>query len=128
MTTAEADRLLDMADRILSGAVALPRGSGVRVAAVLARSALEDIVAELCAERGHDVSGTNMRVKLAILVALEAPHAGNAAMCWSGLSRACHQHAYEIAPHRGEIVGHVKRIREVGSAMTGGRRVVRQDS
>jgi hypothetical protein len=109
--TSDATRLLEQADRILSGAVALPRGRGARIAAVLARSAVEDIVANLCTSHGVDASASSMRVKLATLVAVDEPQAGELSMAWWALSRACHQHAYEIAPSHSEVAVLVANIR-----------------
>ena len=112
MMAVDAARLLGIADRILSGELALPRGTAVRIAAVLARSVLEDLVVDECGARGVDVSETSMRVKLATLTALSVPKAGELAMIWWTLSRACHQHAYEIAPSAGEIARLVASIRD----------------
>lgn len=117
MTTGEATRLLDVADRVLSGSVELPRGRGVRIAAVLARSALEDIVVETCAKYGVDVADATMRVRLATLIAVSDPKAGDLAMAWWSLSRACHQHAYEMAPHHGEVAEWVAAVRDQLSAV-----------
>lgn len=113
--TADAVRLLGAADRVLSGAVELPRGRGARIAAVLARSALEDIVVERCAAHGIDVAEATMRVRLATLIAVSDSSAGGLAMAWWNLSRACHQHAYEMAPHHGEVAHWVAALqRELG--------------
>jgi hypothetical protein len=112
MTTAEASRVLDVADGILSGTVTLPRGRGARIAAVLARSALEDVIVDVCARRGVEVGWASMRVKLATLVALSEPRAGELAMAWWGLSRACHQHAYEITPNHNEVAYLVAAVRD----------------
>lgn len=109
--TSDATRLLEQADRILSGAVALPRGRGARIAAVLARSAVEDVVAELCTSHGVDAGMSSMRVKLATLVAVDEPRAGELSVVWWALSRACHQHAYEMAPSHAEIAGIVQRVK-----------------
>jgi len=110
--TADAVRLLEAADRVLSGAVELPRGRGARIAAVLARSALEDIVIERCAAHGLDVAEATMKVRLATLLAVSDPRAGELAMAWWNLSRACHQHAYEMAPHPGEVAQWVASVRD----------------
>jgi hypothetical protein len=110
--TSDAARLLEAADRVLSGSVELPRGRGARIAAVLARSALEDIVVEACATHGIDVAEATMRVRLATLIAVSDPKAGELAMPWWNLSRACHQHAYEMPPHHGEVAHWVAAVRD----------------
>lgn len=108
--------LLDLAEQILSGRIRMPRGRGARIAAILGRTALEDVVEERCAKHGLDVSQASMRVKLACLRAVAQSVAGEAAMAWWGLSRACHQHAYEVAPHRAEVAHLVGRVRELATS------------
>jgi hypothetical protein len=68
-----------------------------------AATALEDVVVEAGVRHGVDVAEATMRVKLATLTALDDPHAGHLAMTWWSLSRACHEHAYEMPPHHGEV-------------------------
>lgn len=114
--TRTADTLLDLAERILSGRMPMPRGRGARIAAILGRTALEEVVDERCAREGLDVPRAGMRVKLACLRAVAGPVAGEAAVAWWGLSRACHQHAYEVAPHRSEVAHLVGRVRELATA------------
>jgi hypothetical protein len=84
-----------------------------RAAAILARSALEDLVTDACAREGVGVVRTSIRVRLACLRALVPSIAGDAAVAWSGLSRACHQHAYEIAPHHAEVSHLVWNVRQL---------------
>lgn len=103
MTGRTAAALLRLADLILSGTIRMPRGRGARVAALLTRTALEEIVDGLCRSNGLDVPQASMRVKLACLRAVSADGASDAALAWRGLSRACHQHAYEIAPSHLEV-------------------------
>ena len=107
--------LLDLAEKALAGTVVTPRARATRAAAILARSALEDVVTDSCAHEGIDVGRTSMRVRLACLRALVPSIAGDAAVAWSGLSRACHQHAYEIAPHRAEVSHFVAEVRRMAA-------------
>jgi hypothetical protein len=58
-----------------------------------------------------------MRVRLACLRALVPSIAGDAALAWSGLSRACHQHAYEIAPHHAEVSHLVAKVRRMAATI-----------
>jgi uncharacterized protein YheU (UPF0270 family) len=113
MSDVRAARLLDLAEKVLAGTVATPRARATRAAAILARSALEDIVTDSCAREGIDVGRTSMRVQLACLRALAPSIAGDAAVTWSGLSRACHQHAYEIAPNHAEVAYFVTKVRQI---------------
>ncbi len=113
--TPTSSALLDRAELILSGRIQMPRGRGPRIAAILGRTALEDMVAEWCAAEGLEVGEASMRVKLACLRAVARSVAGEAALAWWGLSRACHQHAYEVAPHRDEVAHLVGRVRELAT-------------
>ena len=81
----------------------------------LARSALEDLLTVSCALEELDVSRASTRVQLACLRAVLPSIGGAAAVAWSGLSRACHQHAYEIAPHHTEVVHLVSTVRQIAA-------------
>lgn len=108
-----AAALLKLADLILSGNIRMPRGRGARVAALLTRTALEEIVDAMCRVNGLNVPRASMRVKLACLRAVSADGAGDAAIAWWGLSRACHQHAYEIAPSHLEVTHLASTVRSL---------------
>jgi uncharacterized protein YheU (UPF0270 family) len=116
MSNDRAGRLLDLAEKVLAGTLVTPRARATRAAAILARSALEDLVIDLCAREGIDVGRTSMRVRLACLRAVAPSIAGDAAVAWSGLSRACHQHAYEITPHRAEVSHLMAKVRQMEAA------------
>ncbi len=109
--------LLKRADQILAGTIRMPRGRGARVAALLTRTALEDVVDAMCRANGLDVRRASMRVKLACLRAVSADGAGDAAIAWWGLSRACHQHAYEIAPSHLEVAHLASTVRSLESSV-----------
>lgn len=79
-------------------------GSSARLAAFLARQALEELVVERCHALGVDVRGASMRSRLVILASLDTTkRADAAALAWNGLSSACHHHAYELAPSVPEV-------------------------
>ncbi|TCM51298.1 hypothetical protein [Kribbella sp. VKM Ac-2568] len=101
MTT---ERLLQQAKAILDG---LPATSPrlIRVAAFLIRQALEAEVDAFCEDlvmpMRHPV---RMRSRLAVLHALDRSGlAATAEYAWIALSRACHHHAYELAPTVSEL-------------------------
>lgn len=95
---------LGYARDVLDGAVPMPRGRSTRAAAVLARQALEDAARGLCRSAGFDLDKATMRSRLVALRVLADDTAADAAgIAWAGLSRACHQHAYELAPTTGEV-------------------------
>lgn len=122
---ADADGLLHLARRIMSGDVAVPLGREARCAAALTRSALELIVPRLCAQNGLDVAKSGTHVQLACLRAVTAVEGvadagigGHAAVLWAQLSGACHQHAYELAPRTAEVADLLARCEELARHAT----------
>lgn len=95
-----AVQLLGQAQQILN-----TRHSGLsaRLAAFLARQALEDIVIQRCANAGAPAPRATMRSRLLILRGLWDSAAEPAAFAWNQLSDACHLHAYEMQPAVSEI-------------------------
>lgn len=94
--------LLGHAQRVINE----PRRDGLssRIAAFLARQALEVIVDERCTDLGAPAAWANMRTKLAVLRSLDAEEAADsAAIAWSRLSSACHVHAFELQPSAAEV-------------------------
>lgn len=97
-----AAELLGHAQRILTA----PSVDGLssRIAAFLARQALEDIVEQRCAEFGVVAPRAVARSKLLVLRAFDSADAADrAAYAWNRLSTACHIHAYELQPSREEV-------------------------
>ncbi|WP_308128467.1 hypothetical protein [Rhodococcoides kroppenstedtii] len=96
LALAHAERLLD------SSGVATPHSA--RLAAVLARQALEELVSTRCAELGVAVHDATMRSKLVILRSLDTQErADAAALAWNRLSSVCHHHAFELSPTVAEV-------------------------
>lgn len=94
--------LLAHAQQIMSGSRA--DGLSARMAAFLARQALEDIVDQRCTSLGAPAPWANARSKLVVLRALDTEDAADAAaIAWGRLSRACHVHAFELQPSAAEI-------------------------
>ncbi|BBZ18630.1 hypothetical protein [Mycolicibacterium gadium] len=96
--------LLDHADRLLDGEYGLG-ARGPRIAALLARSVLEDWLDE---QNASWVKQTypypTTRSKLVALGALKGTALGEQAKrAWHGLSLAVHRHAYELQPSVAEI-------------------------
>jgi hypothetical protein len=97
--------LIDHARAVLGGRTPVPPGQQAYLAAVLGRQALEDIIDHLCEQRfeplGHPVV---MRSRLIILaMVLDQDTARAMEIAWTGLSAACHHHAYELTPTTTEI-------------------------
>ena len=96
--------LLVHAEQLLSGALVASEGNSARLAAVLARQALELVIHARCTALGAGVEFASMRSKLVILRVLGGPHFADAATrCWHGLSAACHRHAFELSPTVTEV-------------------------
>lgn len=92
---------LALASAVLDGRIVVSGSQSARMAALLARQALEDTVMGLC---GQEMSQASMRARLSYLRAFaDSRTADSAAIAWNGLSQACHHHAYELTPSRGEV-------------------------
>ena len=107
MTRDDADPrdLLDMADGLLRRADPATAGLWPRASALLALHALEASLLRLWERRTLDLQGCSMRTQLICLRSYleDARLAARTGHAWSALSRACHHHAYELAPTSGEL-------------------------
>ena len=94
--------LLRQAQRIVKQSRA--DGLSSRMAAFLARQALEEIVEIRCAHVGARAPRASTRSQLVVLRALDTEAAADhAAIAWNRLSVACHVHAFELQPSAAEI-------------------------
>lgn len=104
--------LLDQAGRVLK-----QRGTGgysPRMAAFLARRALEETIDSRYQALVGSEPPMNVRSKLVILRVLDTPEAADrAAYAWNRLSNACHLHAFEMQPS----VAEVERLCEIVSEL-----------
>jgi hypothetical protein len=100
----DAGDVLSQARGVLDGIHTVPAAQVSRVAAILARQALEELIVQRLAELGAQVPGATMRSKLVCLRGLDDRGvAESATIAWDGLSRACHLHAYELPPMPEEV-------------------------
>ena len=91
-----------------------------RAAAFLARMALEEAVASILADLDPDLADANMASQLLLLRLRTDPETLRAAWnAWAGLSRACHQHAYELSPTRSELESLIAAVQQVVDAAAG---------
>ena len=95
-----ATELLAQAQQVLANRNA---GQSARMAAFLARQALEEIVQQRCTELGVPAPWASMRSRLLILRGMDSADALAAAFAWNRLSNACHLHAYEMQPSVAEV-------------------------
>lgn len=86
-----------------------------RATALLARQALESAVDDFWKARAPGMEQCSMRAQLLCL-----PHylgdeelAERASYAWAGLSRACHQHPYELPPTSAELLGWLGTVEEL---------------
>jgi hypothetical protein len=93
--------ILDLARAVLDGRHVVHGPHSARMAALLARQALEGAVGILC---GPTMRRATMRSRLLYLRVLIDPETADCAgIAWNGLSGACHHHAYELSPTPGEV-------------------------
>ena len=72
----------------------------------LARSALESAVDDLLVSSGWEPGSASMRSRLTVLQVLQDDPdvAAQAHYTWARLSRACHQHSYDLSPTYAEVL------------------------
>ena len=101
----EPRALLALADGLLRRADPATAGLWPRASALLALHALETSLLRLWQRRALDLQGCSMRTQLICLRSYleDARLAARAGHAWSALSRACHNHAYELGPTAGEL-------------------------
>lgn len=96
---ATAADLLAMAESVMARARPETAGLWPRAAALLARQALEAALDEFWRERGLALDACPTRAQLLCLREyLPKERAGEVYEAWAVLTRACHHHAYEVAP------------------------------
>jgi hypothetical protein len=97
-----AAALLQQASSVLNS----PSGHSNRMACWIARTALEAAVDNLLGARQRSAPSATMRSKLTVLQVACGPDdeiAARAHYAWTGLSVACHHHAFELAPTATEV-------------------------
>jgi len=114
------DELLTEARRLIGHPDAATAGVWPRAAALLARQALEQAMAGLWAAQpqADGLARGTMRSQLLCLNAyVDGDVATRAAYLAAALSRACHYHPYELAPHRRRTDRLARRDRRPGTAL-----------
>jgi len=103
--TRDAEALLARADALLAAPDRTAVGHSARLAAFLARQAVEDLIDARCAMLcgAQQISGTT-KAKLAVLKSLDATETGAVLVgAWHQLTDFCHQHAYQLSPTVAEV-------------------------
>ena len=103
--TGDAEVLLARADKLLDSPDGTALGNSARLAAFLARQAVEDLIDARCAElTGVEVVVGTTKSKLAVLKSLDETPAGPAFVdAWHQLTGFCHHHAYQLSPTVAEV-------------------------
>jgi hypothetical protein len=101
----DATTLLDNARTLLQRFDPATAGIWPRATALLTRQALELTLDELWKRRAPGLERCSARAQLLCLPSYvrDQELARQVSYAWSGLSRACHQHAYELPPTSTEL-------------------------
>lgn len=111
VTAAAPEQLIVYSRDLLGRTDADIAGLWQRAIAFLARQALEVAVARSLASRASGAEVCSARAQLLCLPEyISTPTALEAAVLWASLSRACHQHPYELAPTWDELSGWLDRV------------------
>jgi hypothetical protein len=109
-----ADQLLAEADRLLTGSVPGTQARWPRACAWLIRLALEKALDQYWAEALPEAAICGMRPQLLLLPRYAGTATANRARdAWTGLSRAAHHHAYELAPTAAELRSWLATVRQL---------------
>jgi hypothetical protein len=103
--TSDAELLLTRAGALLESPDRAAVGNSARLAAFLARQAVEDLIDARCAAlTGVQVINGTARAKMAVLKSLDKTPAGPALIdAWHQLTAFCHHHAYQLSPTVPEV-------------------------
>jgi hypothetical protein len=105
--------LLAAARQLLSQPAGTTTGIWPRATALLTRQALENALDEFweASPATAGLSRCSRRAQFACLPTyLKGDVARGAAYVWGALSRACHYHAYELAPTAAELTGWISNV------------------
>jgi len=113
------NELADAAEQVLVDPNDALFGCWARASALLARQSLETAMDDLWRKRSPIVRQCSTTAQLLVLPSYlrDQEAARDAAYAWSALSRACHHHAYELAPTAAELRSLIKLTRRVADAI-----------
>lgn len=114
----DAELLLHAADRLLTRVVPGTRGAWPRAVAFALRAALELELDAFWQRVQPEVVQAPMRSQLLLLRSYAGEDvAVDAVAAWHALSRACHHHAYELAPNAQELRRWLQQVRSVSEVL-----------
>jgi hypothetical protein len=108
--------LVTVARDLLERADPMTAGIWPRATALLARQALEAALDDLWRLRAPGLEQCSARAQLLCLPAYLPGNeelAERVSYTWAGLSRACHQHAYELPPTSSELLGWLTAVEQL---------------
>jgi hypothetical protein len=91
-----------------------------RATALLARQALESALDDLWRLRAAGVERCSTRAQLICLPSYlsgDEELAERVSYAWAGLSRACHQHPYELPPTSSELLGWLSTVEQLVASL-----------
>jgi hypothetical protein len=110
-----ARALIAVVDRLLRDPSSATAGRWPRAAALLTRQALESALTLYWTKVAPGAEDASTRAQMLCLGRYlgDEPLAQRAHVAWSGLSRGCHHHVYDLAPTREELQGWREVVMEV---------------
>ncbi|MBI2700076.1 MAG: hypothetical protein HYX31_13235 [Mycobacterium sp.] len=110
--TRDAEALLTRAESLLESPDRSAVGNSARLAAFLARQAVEELIDTRCASLcGVQLVVGTAKAKLAVLKSLDNTPAGAVLVgAWHQLTGFCHQHAYQLSPTVEEVRGQYQAV------------------
>jgi hypothetical protein len=114
--TVDSPRLLAAARELLRRPDPATAGIWPRATALLARQALETALDDLWKRRAPGVERCSVRAQLLCLpdyLPGQVEFARRVSFAWANLSRACHQHAYELAPTAAELTASLETVEQL---------------
>ena len=116
MTPAQID-VVKAARQLLERTDAATAGLWPRATALLARQAIESALAELWRLRAPGLEKCSTRAQLLCLAYYldDERLAEQSSYAWASLSRACHQHPYELPPTSNELLGWLQAVEVLAS-------------
>ena len=116
-----AEGMIAAARHLLQRADPMTAGIWPRATAFLARQALETALDDLWRRHAPGVERCSARAQLLCLPSYlrgDEDLAERVSYTWSGLSRACHQHAYELPPTAAELLAWMQTVEALVARVT----------
>ena len=113
--SSDQSKLIRAARDLLERPDPMTAGIWPRASALLARQALESALDELWLRRAKGLELCSAKAQLLCLPAYlgDPEFAGQVSYSWAGLSRACHQHPYELPPTSVELLDWIGTVEQL---------------